>query len=327
MNRRVLVTGGSGFIGTNLIDFYGSAATAVMSLDHAPPKKPAHRPYWRNIDLLDRGALRAAVEDFAPTHIVHMAARTDLLGRDVSDYPANVEGVKNILDALAGTPSVERVVFASSRMVCKIGYQPQDETDYRPTTAYGQSKVETERIIRAARLQVPWVIVRPTSIWGPWFDVPYKDFFLSIARGRYFHVGRRKVRKSFGYVGNLVHQVDQLLSAPAEGFDRKTIYLADYPPIEVHDWGDRIRREVGAPAIRTMPYLAAKAAALGGDALAQAGWRRVPLTSFRLDNLLTEMIYDTSPLEEIVGPLRYSLDEGTATTVAWLRERGEIRPR
>jgi GlcNAc-P-P-Und epimerase len=325
MIRRVLITGGSGFIGTNLVDFFTCAGAVVLNVDHSPPKKPEHSPHWRGVDLLKHDALRTTVEDFAPTHVLHFAARTDLNGRDVSKYAANVEGVTNLLAALSRVQSIERVVFASSRMVCRIGYQPRDEADYCPNTVYGQSKVEAERIIRAARLNVPWVIVRPTSIWGPWFEAPYKQFFLSIARGRYFHVGENSVRKSFGYVGNLVHQVDRLLTAPEELFDRKVLYLADYLPLEVRDWAERIRREAGERPIRTIPYRVAKTAALVGDAVERTGWKRVPLTSFRLDNLLTEMVYDTRPLEEIVGPLPYSLDEGTARTVAWLRERGEIQ--
>ena len=322
--KRVLVTGGSGFIGTNIIDFYLEAGIDILNVDHSPPRKQEHASVWKQAELLDRTSLRDAVSAFAPTHVLHMAARTDLLGRRLAEYSANTSGVENLIAALADVKSLERVVLASSRMVCEIGYQPRSENDYCPTTVYGESKVETERIIRAQAGGLPWTIVRPSSIWGPWFDVPYKDFFLSIARGRYFHLGRRRVRKSFGFVGNSVHQLHRLMLAPLGRIHGRTLYLADYPPLEVRDWAEEIRGQMDARPIRTAPYPALKAAALTGDVLQRLGRQHVPLTSFRLDNLLTEMVYDLDPLEEIVGPLPHSLAEGTARTVAWLREKGEI---
>ena len=321
---RVLVTGGSGFIGTNLIDYYLDSSVDVLSLDHSPPRKQDHQRVWKRVDLLKGEELRDAVRSYSPTHVLHMAAKTDLVGRQLADYPANTVGVENLIGALSGIEGLERVIFTSSRMVCEIGYQPRNETDYRPTTAYGESKIETERIVRSKARDLPWVIARPSSIWGPWFDIPYKDFFLSIARGRYFHTKGRRIHKSFGFVGNSVHQFHRLLSAPFDQVGGKTLYLADYPPLEVTEWAEQIRREIDAPPIRTIPYPVLKAAAVAGDVIQRIGVARVPLTSFRLNNLLTEMVYDVGPLEEVVGPLPYSLDEGTSRTVAWLRQAGEL---
>ena len=95
------------------------------------------------------------------------------------------------------------MVFASSALVCRAGYRPTGETDYCPTTPYGESKVEMEILVRESTLiPCPWAMVRPTSIWGPRFGVPYKNFFSTVASGYYFHPGRHDVRRSFGYVGN-----------------------------------------------------------------------------------------------------------------------------
>lgn len=322
--KRVLITGGSGFIGTNLVDYFFEAGAQVLSIDHSPPRKPQHARVWSRVDLLNLDSLCEVVRLFEPTHVLHMGARTDLIGQRVEDYAANTIGVGNLITAVSDLACVERVIFASSRMVCKIGYQPRDETDYCPTTPYGASKAEMERIVRSAAVDVRWTIVRPSSIWGPWFDVPYRDFFLSVARGRYFHIGRHRIRKSFGFVGNTVYQLHKLLLAPADTVSGRTIYLADYPPLEVRAWAEHIRRVAGAPAIRTAPYSVLRLAAWSGDVLDRLGWNRVPLTTFRLENLLTEMVYDLTELEQIAGPLPYSLEESTALTVAWLRERGDI---
>jgi nucleoside-diphosphate-sugar epimerase len=253
-----------------------------------------------------------------------MGARTDLAGRAAEEYAANTTGVENMIAALEAVPAVGRVIFASSRMVCRIGYQPRHDSDYCPTTAYGESKVQMERIVRSRARQQVWTIVRPSSIWGPWFGVPYKDFFLAIAHGRYFHVGRRPIYKSFGYVGNTVYQLHKLLVAPATEVQRRTLYVADYPPLEVKHWAEGIRASLDAPPIRTLPYPVLRAAAMAGDVLRRAGWREVPLTRFRLDNLLTEMVYDLRPLEKIVGRLPNSLQQGTLETITWLRRQGEV---
>ena len=68
----------------------------------------------------------------------------------MEEYDANFEGVKNILDALNDVPNLKRAIFASSMYVCEPGYMPQNFEDYAPHTLYGASKVETEKIIKAA---------------------------------------------------------------------------------------------------------------------------------------------------------------------------------
>src|SRR4051794_24702108 len=89
---RVIVTGGSGFIGTNLVERYQSAGTAVANLDLAPPRNRAHRNLWTEADIRRSEDLRSVMQQFRPTHIFHLAARTDLLGRALSDYTANTVG-------------------------------------------------------------------------------------------------------------------------------------------------------------------------------------------------------------------------------------------
>jgi nucleoside-diphosphate-sugar epimerase len=62
-----------------------------------------------------------------------------------------------------------------------------------------------------------------------------------------------------------------------------------------------------------------KLAAQCGDAAKRLGYRASPITSFRLNNLLTEMIHDTSPLRAACGEVPYSMEEGVRITCEWLR--------
>jgi len=260
-----------------------------------------------------------------------MAARTDLdESRDIKGYAANIDGVANVIEAVRQAGSVQRTVFASSRLVFEIGYLPKSETDYRPSTLYGESKIKGELLVRqAANSFGPWVIVRPTSIWGPWFDVPvpYKRFFTLIAKNLYVHPGQRNPRKSFGYVGNMVYQIERILEAPVEKVNGKTLWLCDYPPLRLRDWADEIQSAVGARPIRTVPLLLLRVAAAAGDTARMLGWQNPPLTRFRLNNMITEMVYDTSELERIVGPLPYSAEQGIAVTVDWLRNHDSFPKR
>lgn len=323
---RVLITGGSGFIGTNLVEHLSTHGAEILSLDIAAPRNHAHHPFWQPADLLAGASIRTSVRDFAPEVIFHLAARTDLNGRSVDDYAANTVGVGNLIAAIEGVKSLRRVIFASSRLVCRIGYAPRDEFDYCPTTPYGESKVIGEKLVRDAtqRLPCPHLVVRPTSIWGPWFDVPYKTFFLAIARGRYVHPGNAKTIKSFGFIGNTVHELERLMDAPADAVAGKTLYLADYPPIDVSVMANSIQRALGVKPIRAVPVGVLKPAAWIGDCLKVFGWRNPPLTSFRLSNLLTPMIHDLASLQAVVGALPYSMDEGVRITVDWLRNQGDV---
>ena len=320
----VLVTGGSGFIGTNLIERLVELGIEVINIDTGPPRNPTHRDFWRQADILDPLAILSVIQSARPTGVIHLAARTDLRGSSIREYATNTDGTRNLLAALGSLNTAPRLIVASTRMVCKIGYQPQADDDYCPPNLYGESKVECEQVTRASGYPGTWLIVRPTSIWGPWFDVPYRDFFLAVAKGRYRHPAGKRIRKSFGYVENTVHQLLGLLAADREDIDGRLFYLADYEPIEVSDWAAQIQRVTGGPPIRPLPELALRAVALSGDLLKRAGLKEPPLTRSRLDNLLTEMIYDLRAIEELVPSLPVPVDVGVGRTAEWLRGQGHL---
>ena len=325
--QRVLVTGGSGFIGTNAVEAFQRDDCVVLNVDIAPPKVLAHAPNWQQLDILDSEALRRAFASFRPDLVIHLAAKTVLDERTTLDhYAANIQGVQNVIDAVQAAGSVERTFFASSRLVCRLGYVPKDDTDYQPSTLYGLSKVRGEQLVRAAPPGLgTWTILRPTGIWGPWFGVPYRDFFNTIRRGRYVHPARRDARKSFGYVENTVYQLQRLAARPPSDVHGKTFVVADYPPLRVRPWAELIREALGSRAIRTVPVPVLMGAALVGDVIDRLGLGHAPLTSFRLNNLVSDMVYDTTSLEALVGPLPYSVAQGVDRTVAWLDSRAPHR--
>jgi len=316
--ERLLVTGGSGFIGTNLIENCLRDGWEVVSLDSVPPRCPDHRSLFQSVDILDAPTLAAALRNFKPDFVVNLAARTDLDGPTVKDYPANTVGVQNLIDAIRAVDSVKRVIFASTRYVHKTELFPRRDDEYSPFTRYGESKVETERIVRSSGLSIPWVLIRPTSIWGPWFRIPYRMFFDTVRRGIYLHPRGRRISKSYGYVGNVVYQIRQFLSVDAAKVDKRTFYVSDDKNMDVLEFAHLIEKAFGAPPVRQVPLSLLKTLAYSGDLLKKLGVSNPPLTSFRLSNLLTQMDYDMSRTVEVAGPSPFSLEQGVRATVDWI---------
>lgn len=318
---KIFITGGSGFIGTNAMEFFLSKGHEVQNFDMRPPQKKDQFQYWLKGNINNLEEYRQAVIKFAPEYFLHLAARTDLLEEKdlINGYRTNIDGVKNTIEIVSQVSSIKRIIFASSRMVCRIDYIPKDFEDYCPPNLYGTSKVMGEKLVKESTLEKEWCIIRPTSIWGSWFDIPYIVFFRTILNNIYFHPGKHNPNKSFGYVENTIYQIDKLIFAPAEKVNKSSFYLCDYPPLKLREWSELIRLALKSKPIKTYPIWFLKTAAIIGDFLYKFGWMRVPMTSFRLNNLIANMVYDTKELEAICGPLPHSLKDGVETTVEWMK--------
>lgn len=319
--KKILITGGSGFIGTNLIDYFVSKGHKVINIDKAIPRDPKHKRFWRQLDICNNQELREYVSGFSPDHIIHMAARTDLDGVTIDDYQANTLGIESLIEVASDLQSLKRIVFASSMLVCPLGYQPKHDLEFCPTTVYGKSKVIGEQIVRSqATGKLNWTIVRPTSLWGPWFGVPYRNFFDAIAHKRYIHPRGKRIRRSYGFVLNAVEAIEKIIFCKEESkVNEKVFYLADYAPIELFSWASMISRAFGVPTPKEVPLPLLIGLSKIGDGMKLLGIRNPPLSTFRLNNLLTDAVYNLKPLEEITGSLSYKLDDAIAVTVDWIK--------
>lgn len=314
---RLLVTGGSGFIGTNVVEEFVGRGCPVLSLDVAAPRISTHLLHWKKVDLLNPSELGPVVEAFRPTHVLHLAARTDLKGKTPADYALNTIGTRNLIEALRGQRAVERVLFTSSMLVCKPGYIPRDDLDFSHVTPYGQSKAEMELGIRAEALPYTWCILRPTSIWGPWFGPPYKDFFDRVISRRMYNIRGRSCVKTYGFVLNAVFQIGKLLST-REGHGA-VFYIGDQPPLNIAEWADLISAKLGYRAVPTYPYLLFNLAALMGDVLTLCGLR-FPMTSFRLRNMTTDNVLPLDRLHQLTGDSPYNTEQAVEITLNWIKE-------
>jgi len=313
---KALVTGSSGFIGRALVRRLKAAGWDVAGLDK---ESGAAGSYL--CDLLDTARLTDAVREFSPDTLVHLAARTDLDEKaNLAGYAANIDGVQNLIAAVRLAPSIKRVIWTSSQLVCRVGYVPRNDTDYTADTLYGRSKIRTEQIVREADgAGREWCLVRPTTVWGPGMSPHYQLFLRMIQRGHYVHVGKSPLWKSYSYIENIAFQYMRLLEAPADLIHRKTLYLADYEPIDLLAWCDAFQRAFQSRTIPHVPLAIARTAAYCGDAVNAIGVKNFPFNSFRLNNVLTQYRFDTAATEAICGPLPYTAAQGVTETAAWLR--------
>jgi nucleoside-diphosphate-sugar epimerase len=165
--QKVLITGGAGFLGINLVRHLMAKGYALASLDVEEFDYPEmHKVETLKGDIRDKSLLDQAMEgvDF----VVHTAAALPLYTPD-DIYTTDVEGTRNVLEA-ARRHGVERVVHVSSTAVYGIpDHHPLYETDkLEGVGPYGQAKIQAEMICleyRAKGMVVP--VIRPKSFVGP----------------------------------------------------------------------------------------------------------------------------------------------------------------
>ena len=313
---RVMVTGGSGFIGTHLVDALLERGIPFLNLDIHEPKKGKHLPCWRGCDILDFELTLRHFNEFQPTHLVHLAARTDTLSSDLVDYKVNTEGTLNILNCTKSLTCMERIVITSSQFAFAPPGLPRSDEDYAPIGAYGLSKVLTEKVTRSAGLTCVWTITRPTNIWGPWHPRYPSEFWRVLKRGFYVHPGGKSAIRSYGYVKNIVFQTMRILEAQAELVNGKVYYLGD-PPIPLIEWVNGFALAITGTPARTIPKWFVKVLATIGTVLSGAGIR-FPITLSRYRSMTEDYFSPVEKTIRLFGVPPYSMEDGIKETVHWL---------
>src|SRR4249920_2622081 len=96
---RTLVTGGSGFIGTNLIEALLERGTDLINIDKVRPYVAQHDKFWRPLDIMDAEGLKRIFAEFRPETVINLAGRVNDTGTTLEEYAENTVGTMNVVRA------------------------------------------------------------------------------------------------------------------------------------------------------------------------------------------------------------------------------------
>ena len=263
---RVLVTGGSGFVGANLVTELLSRGLEVRSFDRVPSRLPDH-PRLQSVvgDITDLEDVTAAIGTGADRvdTIFHTAAVIDLMGGASAtaeyrqrSFAVNVGGTENLVRA-AQSAGVARFVYTASNSVV-MGGQPiagGDETlpyTERFNDLYTETKVIAEKFVLGENGAHGMLTcsIRPSGIWGRGDQTMFRKVFESVLAGHVkVLVGSKDVKLDNSYVHNLIHgfilAAEHLVpggTAPGQAY-----FVNDGEPINMFEFSRPVVLACGEP--------------------------------------------------------------------------------
>ena len=230
------MTGGAGFIGSNLVDALLERGDEVLVLDDlSTGKRDNLAPALKNgatletLDISDGEAVLAAVEKFGPQSVFHLAAQIDVrksMADPGFDVRLNVVGTINALEA-ASRAGTSRFIFTSTGgAIYGEGAERPDEMPFsesaasQPFSVYGQSKLAAEGYLQLYRRvrDLPTVALRLGNVYGPRQDPRLEAGVIAIFCGLAREGGRPTVFGDGSQTRDYIH-VDDVVAAllAAEG--------------------------------------------------------------------------------------------------------------
>lgn len=215
---RVLVTGGSGFVGANLVTALLDRGYHVRAFDRAPSPLADH-PHLEVLtgDITDPSVCEVAVDGMDT--VFHTAALIELMGgASVSEeyrqrsFAVNVGGTENLV-YVGQRAGVKRFVYTASNSVVMGGQRLSNADETEPYTErfndlYTETKVTAEKFVLSQNGAYGMLTcsIRPSGIWGRGDQTMFRRVFESVIKGHFkVLVGPESARLDNSYVGNLVH--------------------------------------------------------------------------------------------------------------------------
>jgi nucleoside-diphosphate-sugar epimerase len=329
---KVLVTGGTGFVGSHLVRRLLSRGHEVTTLDRSPGL------FDDELRALGATMLSGSVTDAADVDravagqevVYHLASPFgDILEPDAAYWAIEVDGTRNVLEA-SGRHGVRRVVHCSTQGVHGIIADPPGDEDspIAPRDYYCYSKAEGEKVVRdflARGMDV--VVVRPTSVYGPGDTRGWLKLYRMVGTGWFLMIGDGRTYNHPVYVENLVDLFELVAVAPQA---RGRTYLAgDEQAVTLSELVSSVAAAAGCNVrIVRFPWYGA---ALACASVIEAAGRHLgfspPVFRRRLSWFKTNRAFRIDRAREELGYTpRVGLQEGLRRTAKWYRIQGYLAP-
>ncbi len=327
----VLITGGTGFIGSHLADALHAKGYNIRVLVRASSSTRylKHLPIeYVQGSLEDVESLRAATSDV--DYVYHVAGLTSARNRE-EFFRGNQLATRNLLEAAARyAPGVRRFVHVSSQAAVGPAVSADapttEEAPLKPITAYGASKAAAEEEAHARMGDLPITIVRPPAVYGP-RDPEIFRFFSMVAKGIAPLIGFDRKLVSLVHVGDLVRGFHEAGESPRAAGE--TYFISSE---EFYTWD-----HVGAVTSRIMGRRRALNLRVPHPVIFLAGGisgflgrfqKKPPVFNYEKGRDITRRYWICSirkAKEHFGYAQQISIEEGVGNTVAWYREQGWLK--
>jgi len=323
----ILVTGGTGFLGSHLVDRLVAEGHRVRVLI-----RPTSQLDFLQVhlgegtiecikgDLTDPSSLQRACQGVEA--IFHAAAAVDLTLSRRRIFKVNVWALERFLE-IARARSIRRFVYVGSVGFYRVrpGEPIREDSPCCPWNAYEASKLEAERIVlrHGQTHGLPVTVLEPSAIYGPRARVGIPMMLRLIERGWFPYIDSGHHRLNMVYVSDVVEALIQALQSPQAVGQRLIIGGPSSPTYR--EIFQTVAKLLGVdPPQRNVSYPVAKAFARLIEIGAKLTGRSPPFASAYLDYAARDMIVDSSRAQQVLGYRpRVDLEEGMRCTVEWFR--------
>jgi nucleoside-diphosphate-sugar epimerase len=324
---KVLVTGGSGFLGSHVAEQFSSEGHDVVAL----VRKTSNTKFLRTLPRVvlaegsveDRASIDRAMKGVDA--VVHSAGIVK--ARKADDFHAcNVQGTVNLLEAaLEHAPGLKRFVHISSLEACgpSLDGRPVPLDQERPVTSYGRSKLAAEKEVLARREKLPVVILRPAAIYGP-RDVEILDAFRAVRRRQYPVIGDGRMLGCYTFGPDCARAC---LQAVFEDVKSGSVYFIDdgEPLTMARAMGQLLPEALGtAPLFRVgVPFPVLRLASLGVEAYGKVRGKAVMLTREKVAMLRHHWVCESvRTRRDLKWKPQVDFPEGARRTARWYQDHG-----
>lgn len=312
----VVIIGGSGFVGTRLIELLNREPEKynVKNIDLLPSH--FYNDQTTIGDVRDFSRMKEALKG-ADLVVLLAAQHRDDVSPVSLYYDTNVKGMEITLKAMEAN-DVKRLVFFSSVAVYGLNKPNPDENfPPDPFNHYGKSKLQAEEVTRKWFDQHPdWNIdvVRPTVIFGERNRGNVYNLLKQISSGKFLMVGKGDNHKSMAYVGNVVHFVKYMIENVKEGYN--VFNYIDKPDKNMNELVITVSSVLKKHIPSThFPYWLGMLGGYGFDLLAKVTGKKLAISSVRVKKFCASTEFDATKAHTSGFKAPYSIDEGLRRTL------------